>query len=31
MTFIEIFPIGVLVSLASAALLCNRWFSVRRT
>lgn len=26
MTFTEIFPVGVLVSLASAALLCNRRF-----
>ena len=26
MTFIEIFPVGVLVSLISAALLCNRRF-----
>ena len=30
MTFIEIFPIGVLVSLASAALLCNRRFLALR-
>ena len=26
MTFAEIFPVGVLVSLVSAALLCNRRF-----
>lgn len=30
MTFIEIFPIGVLVSLISAALLCNRRFLALR-
>ena len=30
MTFIEIFPIGVLVSLISAALLCNRRFLAQR-
>lgn len=32
MTFIEIFPVGVLVSLISAALLCNsRFMPARRT
>jgi hypothetical protein len=30
MTFIEIFPVGVLVSLASAGLLCNRRFLATR-
>ena len=30
MTFIEIFPVGVLVSLISAALLCNRRFMPAR-
>jgi hypothetical protein len=31
-TFVEIFPVGVLVSIVSAALLCNRRFlPVRRT
>jgi hypothetical protein len=32
MTFIEFFPVGVLVSLVSAGLLCNRRFlPARRT
>jgi hypothetical protein len=31
MTFAEIFPVGVLVSLISAALLCNRRFLAART
>jgi hypothetical protein len=31
MTFIEIFPVGVLVSLISAALLCNRRFLPARS